>query len=193
MAASMNFYFYCPYCKCPTGSTTSTFLYGSPLHVCPECGKTYINAHYTEPALKPYRPQSIPTLLLASLPYALGFAALTGLIATLPVKSFSAFLIAAGITFPVCWAVVFLYLLLSRKRYEKKRVAEWNASDQRLRRPEYASLLGTFGYNVPARYLPQDFKHEHESFPYKPALIHKPGDLCKRPETKPPSLNTKFF
>lgn len=191
----LSFYaFYCPYCKHHLSSTNHPNSYGTPLKLCPKCGKTYLDSYCTEHALKEYRPVTPLKRALSAGFLSLFPAALLGALVSGIAQSNSAFWLPFGIAFLAFWIFLFARAARNRERIEQRRLKEWQESDKRLRDPSYATILENFGYKVPSRYLPPNFTPDPDSLPYQAAWVRKPGSARKRPCTKPdPAALSGFF
>lgn len=77
----------CPHCGKMNRESCNANMYGSPIRICKNCGKKYVDRRYTEPALTGFdRKSTDPTL------YAKGAA-----------------IFAAGFVFTLCWVLVSIY------------------------------------------------------------------------------------
>ena len=168
----MPYLYQCPYCKTDWHVKSDSLIsYGSPLKACSKCQKIYIDPHCEEPALTPYRPYSKLRLFSGNLFSAIGLSVIITVIAIFATNSERITGITFGISFPICWLLLFLRSLRNREKIERIRRERWNDSDKRLRQPQYATLLANLDYKVPSHYLPFDFKYVSEKENYKSAKV----------------------
>lgn len=170
MAAHYNIY--CPHCSHRLSrGKTSLKTYGCPIQKCPECGKTYCDPYCFEQALRPYKPQSLFKLLFASFILASGAGVLFGGLTDTTAASDRLVWSITAVSFVAAWLVIFICLMKSRDRVEKKRLNDWQESDKRLRDGGYAALLKAAGFKVPSHYLPEDYQPTFPSIP--PNVVRK--------------------
>lgn len=162
---------YCPYCSRVVETTNHPVSYGNPLKQCPHCSKTYIDPYCTEPALREYKPLSVKHQFWTNIPSGVTFAGIIAIIVFLISKNNRLGCLIWGIGTPIFWLLSFSYTLLTQKKCELCRLKTWQESDRRLRSPKYASILANYGYSVPARYLPSEFKANRAVSPYQGATV----------------------
>lgn len=160
---------YCPHCEHTLNRNMgiATKYSGCPIKSCPQCGKTYCDPRYFEPALEPYKQHSIPRLFFGSLPLAFTVAVLVLAATYLITRSDDLTWTITAIGFVLSWLIIFLCSVKNRDSIEEKRLKEWQESEQRLCDPQYAALLKSARFDVPARYLPLEFSPDPESVPKK--------------------------
>lgn len=168
----MAYLYHCPYCNSSTKTVSENLhTYGCPLKTCRTCKKQYIDPYCEELALTPYRPYSVPRLFIGHIFHGIGLSFIITALVLFLTGSEPAAWITWGISFPVCWVLFFLFSLLKRKKVDQRHYKAWKSSYQRLQDPAYAALLANLGYNVPAHYLPLDFKYASAAESYKPAKV----------------------
>ena len=131
------------------------WLFGTPMLVCPHCGKLYVDRDRQELAITGPRKQD--TLVIG--PASLRLAALGAVLGAV-------LLIAGQTTFALIAFAVALATLVAdaalyptrRKKLENERVA----SEKRLSDPNYARALARAGYDVPERYLKNQIQEEEK-------------------------------
>lgn len=145
---------YCPHCRRVTETTNHPVSYGSPLRTCAHCGKAYIDPNCTEPALRDYVPCPSRPQLLRSLTGGITCSGLIAIVTALISQNDRLGLLIWAVGSPILFLTIFCCLRLTQRKREPRRLRVWVESDQRLRDPEYASILANYGYRVPSRYLP---------------------------------------
>ncbi len=155
----------CPYCRhvyeqrsyvaqSRTPADEDRWLFGSPMKMCPNCHKMFVDQDMQELAIT--RPRKRDTVLInaSTVKIALIGAVLgAGLI-------FLAHQTELGlIAFGVALATVIADLALYPNRM-KKLEREREASEKRLSNPDYARMLQKAGYHVPEKYLKQEDRHD---------------------------------
>ena len=122
------------------------WLFGTPLRLCPHCGKLFIDKDRQELAITGPRRQDLAVVGQASLRlFAMGIV-LGALLLIAKLYALSG--IAFGVAVITLGADAALYP--TRK---KKLEAERRASEKRLSDPDYAQALKRAGYDIPDRYL----------------------------------------
>lgn len=181
MASHGDYTFYCPHCRHKLTSRLTQNLYqeGCPLLYCSKCGESCLDAFTSEPAFKPFAPESTIRFVLRNIfPAALiSFFACMALVLILPPGTIKLEMVMIAV-FAVSWLLLFLKDKANRNRI---LLEKWEASDQRLRNFPYAEELANFGFKVPKQYLPADFKLRPSTVPHQAALIRKPSCLDKFP------------
>ena len=150
----------CPFCKKVVEqrayaswgrqpSEQDKWLFGTPLRLCPHCGKLFIDKDIQELALTGPRRQDTAIVGQASLRLALMGVVLGALplIGRLNVLAYIAF----GVALVTVGADAALY-----PTRQKKLEAERLASEKRLSDPGYARALKNAGYDIPERYLTKE-------------------------------------
>lgn len=148
----------CPYCgKIYTWMETANHHYGSPLRVCSQCNKTFIDKSYKELACNEYaidEVYKVEPISIFSVIIGLIFIALSILQATAPEDEvmfilfllFGILLLGAG-----CY---FIKKDISTYPSRCKQLErEISLSRKRLSNPEYARKLHSLGFYVPREYL----------------------------------------
>ena len=145
----------CPFCKKVVEqrayaswgrkpSEEDKWLFGTPLKLCPHCGKLYIDKDIQELAITGPRKQDMAVVGLASLRIALMGVVLIGKLNTFAYIAFGVALLTLG-------ADAALY-----PTRQKKLANERLASEKRLSDPDYARALKKAGYDIPDRYLKKE-------------------------------------
>lgn len=129
------------------------WLFGTPMKLCPHCGKLYIDRDMQELAITGPRKQDTAVVGPASLRLGLMGGVLGGLL--LAIGQTTLALIAFGVALATLVADV--ALCPTRRR---KLAAEKIASQKRLSDPDYARALKRAGYDIPQEYL--DGKKEEQ-------------------------------
>lgn len=150
----------CPFCKKVVEqrayaswgrqpSEQDKWLFGTPLRLCPHCGKLFIDKDIQELAITGPRRQDTAIVGQASLRLALMGVVLGALllISRLNVLAYIAF----GVALVTVGADAALY-----PTRQKKLEAERLASEKRLSDPGYARALKNAGYDIPERYLTKE-------------------------------------
>ncbi|MBR2797991.1 MAG: hypothetical protein IKF98_06615 [Clostridia bacterium] len=150
----------CPFCKKVVEqrayaswgrqpSEQDKWLFGTPLRLCPHCGKLFIDKDIQELAITGPRRQDTAIVGQASLRLALMGVVLGALllIGRLNVLAYIAF----GVALVTVGADAALY-----PTRQKKLEAERLASEKRLSDPGYARALKNAGYDIPERYLTKE-------------------------------------
>lgn len=122
------------------------WLFGSPMRVCPHCGKLFIDRDMQELAITGPRKQDTAVIGPGSLRLALMGAVLGGLMLAGGLKTF------AFIAFGVAGATLVADAALCPTR-RGKLAKERQASEARLGNPDYARALKRAGYDIPDKYL----------------------------------------
>ena len=150
----------CPFCKKVVEqrayaswgrkpSEEDKWLFGTPLKLCPHCGKLYIDKDMQELAITGPRKQDTVFVGQASLRIALMGVALGALLLIGRLTVFAC--IAFGVALATLVADAALY-----PTRQKKLAAERVASEKRLSDPDYARALKNAGYDIPDRYLKKE-------------------------------------
>lgn len=147
----------CPFCKkvyeqrayatwgrAPTDQ--DKWLFGTPLRLCPHCGKLFIDKDMQELAITGPRKQDLALVGQASIRLALMGAILGALLLIGKLSVFA--YIAFGVALATLLADLCLYPT-RKKKLENERLA----SEKRLSDPKYAQALKRAGYDIPERYL----------------------------------------
>lgn len=127
-------------------SDEDRWQFGTPLRLCPHCGKLFIDKDRQELALTGPRKQDLAvvgqaSLRLAAMGVVLGALLLVGRL-----------YVFAGIAFGVAVVTLAADAALYPTR-KKKLEIERQASEKRLSDPDYARALKKAGYDIPERYL----------------------------------------
>lgn len=152
----------CPFCKKvyeqrsfnsrgKTVTDEERWLFGSPLKMCSNCKRLFIDKDMQEIALTGARAQDKALVTAGSVKLALmglGLGALM-LIARLPVFGYIS--IGVGVA---CAIADFALYPTRMKKLENER----QASEKRLSDPNYARILKKAGYSIPAKYLEAEEK-----------------------------------
>ena len=150
----------CPFCKKVVEQRAYTswgrkpseedkWLFGTPLKLCPHCGKLYIDKDIQELAITGPRKQDMAVVGPASLRIALMGVVLGALLLIGRLTVFAC--IAFGVALATLVADAALY-----PTRQKKLAAERVASEKRLSDPDYAKALKNAGYDIPDRYLKKE-------------------------------------
>ena len=150
----------CPFCKKVVEqrayaswgrkpSEEDKWLFGTPLKLCPHCGKLYIDKDIQELAITGPRKQDMAVVGPASLRLALMGIVLGALLLVGKLN------VLAYIAFGVALATLVADAALYPTR-QKKLAAERVASEKRLSDPGYARALKMAGYDIPERYLKEE-------------------------------------
>ena len=150
----------CPFCKKVVEqrayaswgrkpSEEDKWLFGTPLKLCPHCGKLYIDKDMQELAITGPRKQDTVFVGPASLRIALMGVALGTLLLIGRLTVFAC--IAFGVALATLVADAALY-----PTRQKKLAAERVASEKRLSDSDYARALKNAGYDIPDRYLKKE-------------------------------------
>lgn len=160
--ATKNLVKNCPFCKkvCEQraymtwgreAKDEDRWLFGSPMRVCPHCGKLYIDRDMQELAITGPRKQDTAIIGPASLRLAAVGVALGGvlLVAKQTTLAWIAFAVAAATL------IADAALYPTRKgKLDRERAA----SEQRLSNPDYARALKRAGYDIPERNLKEEIE-----------------------------------
>ena len=150
----------CPFCKKVVEqrayaswgrkpSEEDRWLFGTPLRLCPHCGKLYIDRDMQELAITGPRKQDMAVIGPGSLRVALMGVMLGALLLIGRLTVFAC--IAFGVALATLAADAALY-----PTRQKKLAAEREASEKRLSKPDYARALKNAGYDIPDRYLKKE-------------------------------------
>lgn len=150
----------CPFCKKvyeqrayvtrgKEPSEQDKWQFGTPLRLCPHCGKLFIDKDRQELAITGPRKQDLAVVNASSLRLALMGCILGGLLLIGKLTVFAC--IAFGVAASTLIADLALYPT-RKKKLENERLA----SEKRLSDPEYARALQRAGYDIPERYLRND-------------------------------------
>lgn len=125
---------------------------GCPIKICPHCGQSYIDTYCTEPAFKDYKAEDKSSIFGKLLSACILRAIVCG--GLLACFLDGKICIILGVIIFIIW---FAYSYTKNCKTidsdnEKERIL-WEASDQRLKNPEYARKLKDAGFPVPSRYL----------------------------------------
>ncbi len=122
--------------------------YGSPLKICSECKKPFIDDEYREIAIQGVR---FPDKMLIS-PAGIVFSLITLIISIMG-------FVNASVWYGIIFLAASLYLSLSEMLTYKSRQRELEKltreSEERMNNPLYAILLSKAGFDVPDRYMPK--------------------------------------
>lgn len=148
---------HCPFCKKvyeqrgyftkgrePTDE--ERWLFGSPMRLCPHCGKLFVDKDMQELAITPPRRQDTAAVSQASLRLVILGVALGAILFVAGLRTFA--LIALGVAMATLIADLALYPTRMKKLENERR-----ASEKRLENPDYAAALKRAGYDIPERYL----------------------------------------
>ena len=154
---------HCPDCGRLVGTfVVGDYRYGSPLKTCPKCGAEYINPVFHEIEVDGISPDAfdIKKLLVGILIGIVFFAVAAGIHyyeVTMQgyyhTSCIAIMVISVIIVFFAIGNIIFIKTGLKEKRTQRKR----QESAQRLGNPQYAARLKELGYNVPKKYLPQEY------------------------------------
>ena len=125
------------------------WLFGSPMRLCPHCGKLFIDKDMQELAITGPRKQDLAVIGPASLRLALMGVILGGLLLAGKLKVFAC--IAFGVAAATLIADAALYPTRKGKLDRERQ-----ASEARLSNPDYARALKRAGYDIPERYLKEE-------------------------------------
>lgn len=168
----MSIYYnsYCPHCGHTLNRDMgiSSKYSGSPIRSCPKCSKIYCDPRYFEPALEPYKRYSLLRQFFGALPLAFAITVFVLFLVYSITRSDHIAWILGAVSLGISWLLFFFYSIKKRRIIEEKRLKEWQESDQRLRDPNYAALLKSARFDVPSRYLPENFIPDPNSVPQKP-------------------------
>ena len=150
----------CPFCKKVVEqrayaswgrnpSEQDKWLFGTPLRLCPHCGKLFVDKDRQELAITGPRKQDLAVIGPASLRLALMGVVLGALLLLGKLNVF------AWIAFGVALATLIADAALYPTRRKKLEV-ERQASEKRLSDPRYAQALKNAGYDIPQRYLTRE-------------------------------------
>ena len=122
------------------------WVYGSPLRMCKNCQKLFMDKDYRELAFTPLRsydkaPITSTTYLILAAGGILGLLMYVGGQSTFAI---------------IAWAVAIAYLVADLALYPgrlKKLEKEKQASEKRMSDPKYAQALKNAGFDIPDRYL----------------------------------------
>ena len=139
----------CPHCNTAyeesSASRSSRSKYGAPLKRCASCKKYFRDNEYREIAIDGIRPGDKRRITTTGLTVFL-FALVVGVVMLLEGMSGWWIAVAVGLYSP-------LSELITYKKRLAALEAEAEASEKRLRNPEYAATLKRLGYDVPEKYL----------------------------------------
>ena len=154
---------HCPNCGRLVGTfVVGDYRYGSPLKNCPKCKAEYINPVFHEIEVDGISPDAFNIKLLATgILIGIIFFAISAVIHYFEVTT-QRYYHTAPIAIMIISVIVILFAAgniiliktgLKTKRTERKR----QESVERLSNPAYASRLKELGYDVPEKYLPQEY------------------------------------
>ena len=150
----------CPFCKKVVEqrayaswgrkpSEEDKWLFGTPLKLCPHCGKLYVDKDIQELAITGPRKQDTAFVGPVSLRIALMGVVLGALLLIGRLTVFAC--LAFGVALATLVADAALY-----PTRQKKLAAERVASEKRLSDSDYARALKNAGYDIPDRYLKKE-------------------------------------
>lgn len=154
---------HCPNCGRLVGTfVMGDYRYGSPLKTCPKCKAEYINPVFHEIEVDGISPDAFNIKLLATgILIGIIFFAISAVIHYSEVTT-QRYYHTAPIAIMIISVIVILFAIgniiliktgLKAKRTERKR----QESVERMSNPAYALRLKELGYNVPEKYLPQEY------------------------------------
>ncbi len=154
---------HCPNCGRLVGTfVAGDYRYGSPLKTCPKCNAEYINPVFHEIEVDGISPDAfdIKKLLIGILIGVIFFAVGAGIhYYEITMQDYyhtsciAIMIISAIAVFYAIGNIILIKTGLKDKRTQRKR----QESAQRLSNPQYAARLKELGYNVPEKYLPQEY------------------------------------
>lgn len=150
----------CPFCKKTVEQRSymvwgreardeDRWQFGTPMRLCPHCGKLFIDKDRQELAVTGPRRQDRAVVGPMSLRLALMGGILGGLL--LAARQTTLALIAFGVALATLAADIALYPTRQRKLRNERA-----ASEKRLADPDYARALRRAGYDIPDRYLKKE-------------------------------------
>ena len=160
---------HCPQCGKLVGTfVVGDYRYGNPLRVCPKCKTEYINPVFHEIEVDGISPDAFDMKrLLIGLLVGVVFFAISAAIHYFEVTtqdyyhtSFIAIMVISAIAvFFSIGNIILIKTGLKAKRTEQKR----KESAERLSNAEYALKLKKLGYNVPEKYLPENYSADNKA------------------------------
>ena len=171
----------CPYCKVYLENSDRPAYYDSPLGICHNCKKTFLDPQSKELALKPHRKRSIFEYFCEGIFTGLWFAFLLACVAFFISGEKTPAIHTFGIGAPILCILGILWELKKRNKTEQRRLDAWEKSAQRLQDTNYAALLANHGYSVPPQYLPPEYKYDPNAAIYKRIKV----SLFSNPSAKP--------
>lgn len=154
---------HCPNCGRLVGTfVVGDYRYGCPLKTCAKCNAEYINPVFHEIEVDGISPDAfdIKKLLVGILVGVVFFAVGAGIhyyeVTTQDyyhTSCIAIMIISAIAVFYAIGNIIFIKTGLKDRRTQKKR----QESAERLSNPHYAMHLKELGYNVPEKYLPQEY------------------------------------
>jgi len=149
----------CPHCGKKVGVFAGgQYNYGSPIKICPKCGKEYVNSFFHEIEIDGINPDAfdMKRLIIGIILGIVIFAVSAGIhyfevtVQRYYHYAFIGMMIISAMVFVFCIAnIILIKTGLKAKRTEKMR----RESAARLANPDYARKLAEHGYNVPEKYL----------------------------------------
>ena len=154
---------HCPNCNRTVGAfVVGDYRYGNPLKICPKCKTEYINPAVHEIEVDGISPDAFDMKkLLLGMIMGVVFFFIGAVILYLEVTR-KGYYHTSNIAIMVISAIAFFYALgniffiktgIKAKWTERKR----QESVERMSNPEYALRLKKHGYDVPEKYLPQEY------------------------------------
>ena len=159
---------HCPNCNKLVGTYgVGEYRYGSPLKVCPKCKTEYINPVFHEIEIDGIAPEAfdIKRLLIALVFGIVFFAIGAGIhyfeVTTKDYYHYSYIFIMLISVMVIFFAIgnIIIKTGLKAKRNERLR----QESADRLSNPRYAVWLHQHGYNVPEKYLPEEYLRQYKT------------------------------
>lgn len=160
---------HCPSCNKLVGTyAVGEYRYGSPLKVCPKCKTEYINPVFHEIEIDGIAPDAfdMKKLLLAMLLGVVFFIVSAGIhYFEVTTKDYYhtvyifMMLISTVVFFFAIGNIIMIKTGFKAKRNERMR----QESAKRLSDPDYARKLAELGYNVPEKYLPEDYLRQNNA------------------------------
>ena len=159
---------HCPNCKRKVGYfVVGDYRYGSPLKTCQKCKTEYINPAYHEIEIDGISPDAFDMKkLLIGILFSVGFFAIAAAIHYFEMNTRN-YYHTSPIAIMVISTIVFFYALINVFLVKTGIKAKWTErkkqeSANRLTNHEYAVKLREQGYNVPEKYLPQEYAENNE-------------------------------
>ena len=145
----------CPHCGYTLKASRFVSSSGCPIKKCPSCNGEYIDRNCYEPALEPFKEDTIITEIGLSLFASAIFSFLPFVIfAFVTDLDFAKTGRYTAIAFLVIFVICLIRMILNRAISSKQRRIAWEESDKRLQDMNYAVKLKYYGFNVPKKYLP---------------------------------------
>ena len=144
------------------------YRYGSPVRTCPECKTEYVNPAVHEIEVDGIAPDAFNMrLIFAGLFMGVAFFVIGAVIHYFEVTTqnyyhlvpIAIMIISAIVVFYALGNILFIKTGIKDRWTESKR----SQSAERMSNPDYALKLKEFGYNVPEKYLPQEYTENNKS------------------------------